>query len=75
MPPFFCIITSENYAAYTGVKHFLVDAGIPEEYHFVGPKQQNFKSLPELLRFYRYVNTVALHLKVLQVCSAVSEVI
>ncbi len=39
--------------AYTGVKHFLVDASINGMYHFVGPKQQNFKSIPDLLSFYR----------------------
>ena len=37
---------------YTECKHFLVDAS-SGKYHFVGPKQQKFKTLPELFRFYR----------------------
>ncbi len=39
--------------AYTDCKHFLVDtsSGL---YHFVGPKQQKFRKLTELLNYYRY---------------------
>ena len=39
--------------AYTGVKHFLVDASVEGVYHFLGPKQQAFKSIQDLLNFYR----------------------
>ena len=42
-----------KYTAYTGVKHFLVDASTQGTYHFLGPKQQEFKSIPDLLNFYR----------------------
>lgn len=40
-------------SAYTECKHFLVDtsSGL---YTFVGPKQQKFKTLTELLKYYRY---------------------
>jgi len=37
---------------YTECKHFLIDAS-SGKYHFVGPKQQKFNRLPDLLKFYR----------------------
>ena len=43
-------------SAYTECKHFLVDAS-SGRYHFVGPKQQDFATLTELLKFYRYTHT------------------
>lgn len=47
-------------SAYTDCKHFLVDAS-SGKYCFVGPKQQKFNSLPELLRFYRYITNLFIH--------------
>ena len=41
--------------AYAGVKHFVIDATIQDKYCFVGPKQQSFKTIPNLLNFYRYL--------------------
>jgi hypothetical protein len=38
---------------YTDVKHFLVDVSSGGRYQFLGPKQRQFRSLNELLAFYR----------------------
>ena len=41
-------------AAYTDVKHFLVDSSSSGKYQFLGPKQRQFNSLTDLMAFYRY---------------------